>query len=746
MVQMTNILNSSQQATGYVLVKVEQTRRQMIAIGCVIVTLCSPNLEYQFVNPTTQVALFSLCLGNCSSVQKIIWNVYSGQSNSSLWILFNQAQNWFFGNRSSNFTVINQLFLQNPTIQFWKFEVVYSFPSETSTSALNFVINQPPVNGSCSISPLNGTITTLFTISCPNWFDEDGIKDYSLYSFTNQLMIAFSSFSSFQVYLPSGENQNLVIEIRDQLNCLTKFNLSSISIEADSQLNTNLLSTGNQNTVSQLLTSFSQQFNQINQQNIDKAVSSGIPLSTISISSLTTQSQPTNSSFNQSALIEFEKELNSQSSTREYLISFTQNLQITTSNSIKLQSSSLVQLTRSTNQLTRTTISIAADRCFRLTLALQSISMKISQEDAEICATQLFQCASNVLSAVNGPLQQRTTILDLDSKRATEFPSDYETDLESEWMKINLLNENEKNIYQQKKLANQIENQMKEVISRLNSILNIHLNVGQQSIVNTSEVLMSLQSETIESLSNRTFANGAIRFPEIVTNQTEKSIRIQSKVEPLASFGNSANTNVSRSISFSLFDSNGKEISLDYPIQIFIPRDPNRIIPPMILQNITSSTLHQQLFNLHYVNITTILSISVHIEIEPANFSVAYLLIYKFDQIPQLNQSIYQIDGWSILCPKNFHLFYVDNEKTRNHQSLVFGLRELNSSEMVSYCSNNNSQLNPPITNQRVNFSSNYKLRVYSSGCYFLDENNQWNDRGLRVGNLTNHDRTHCLS
>ena len=97
-------------------------------------------------------------------------------------------------------------------------------------------------------------------------------------------MIAFSSFSSFQVYLPSGENQILFVEIRDQLNCLTKFNLSSISVGADSQLNTNLLSTGNQNVVSQLLTSFSQQFNQINQQNIDKAVSSGIPLSTISIS------------------------------------------------------------------------------------------------------------------------------------------------------------------------------------------------------------------------------------------------------------------------------------------------------------------------------------------------------------------------------------------------------------------------------------------------------------------------------
>ena len=164
------------------------------------------------------------------------------------------------------------------------------------------------------ISPSNGTTTTLFQISCPNWFDEDGIKDYSLYSFTNQLMIAFSSESSFKVYLPSGENQNLFVEIRDQLNCLTKFNLSSISVETDSQLNTNLLATGNQNTVSQLLTSFSQKFNQINEENIDKAVSSGIPLSTISISSLTTLNQPTNSSLNQSALIEFEKELNSQSS------------------------------------------------------------------------------------------------------------------------------------------------------------------------------------------------------------------------------------------------------------------------------------------------------------------------------------------------------------------------------------------------------------------------------------------------
>ena len=115
MVQIINIENPSQQSTGYVLVQTQN--------------LPSPNLEYQFVNPTTQVALFSLCLGNCSSIQKITWNVYSGQANSSLWILFNQTQNYFFKILQFNFGN-SKLFIH--------------FEMKQVTSALQFVINQPP--------------------------------------------------------------------------------------------------------------------------------------------------------------------------------------------------------------------------------------------------------------------------------------------------------------------------------------------------------------------------------------------------------------------------------------------------------------------------------------------------------------------------------------------------------------------------------------------------------------------------
>ncbi len=41
-----------------------------------------------------------------------------------------------------------------------------------------------------------------------------------------------------------------------------------------------------------------------------------------------------------------------------------------------------------------------------------------------------------MIQAINGPLQQRTTVLDLDWSRANDFPSDYDTDIESVWSDI----------------------------------------------------------------------------------------------------------------------------------------------------------------------------------------------------------------------------------------------------------------------------------------------------------------------
>ena len=224
-------------------------------------------------------------------------------------------------------------------------------------------------------------------------------------------------------------------------------------------------------------------------------------------------------------------------------------------------------------------------------------------------------------------------------------------------------------------------------------------------------------------------------------------------MQPLASAGTSrsqSNTNLSTSVALSLFDANGNEVSVradpDHPIELIIPRDPNRVIPPMTLQNVTPlvDSPHRQLFNLHFINITSQLPISVHFEMRPLDVSRAYMVIYRFDSAPQLNSSVNLIDGWTAFCPSNLsksgvYTHFIDNLLTVGHQSVIFGLREINAFD----CSANNRA---PISDDRSNFSGNYELRVWTSGCYYLDRNKQWQGDGVVVGSQTNHDQTQCFS
>jgi hypothetical protein len=94
-------------------------------------------------------------------------------------------------------------------------------------------------------------------------------------------MIGFSSISDFQVRLPAGENQTLIIHIRDTLDCITEVNLTvnvvpdTLDLIENLQTSTSqLLSSGNQNIVGQVITLISQEFNKMNSETIDKAVSS----------------------------------------------------------------------------------------------------------------------------------------------------------------------------------------------------------------------------------------------------------------------------------------------------------------------------------------------------------------------------------------------------------------------------------------------------------------------------------------
>jgi len=183
-------------------------------------------------------------------------------------------------------------------------------------------------------------------------------------------------------------------------------------------------------------------------------------------------------STNESARLEFLKEINEQANLREDLIKSLIDFPITSANSLKLQSLSLVQLTSSTNQLTRTSLTIISKKCFELTKELQIWLEKMPFEDVQTISAQLLQCASNVLTAVNGPLQKRMEILEKDSQVEWVFDS-------------------------QKELADSLNDKLNQIIFILTSSLNLHLNLGQNYSIETPQVFLSLQTISLQSLSNR---------------------------------------------------------------------------------------------------------------------------------------------------------------------------------------------------------------------------------------------------
>ena len=75
----------------------------------------------------------------------------------------------------------------------------------------------------------------------------------------------------------------------------------------------------------------------------------------------------------------------------------------------------------------------------------------------------------------------------------------------------------------------------------------------------------------------------------------------------------------------------------------------------------------------------------------------------------------------------------MDNEVADGHQSLIFWIRELNSKEMQYQCSNGSRNSSVPINDHAFHFTADYSIRVYTSGCYYVDENNQWKSDELRV-------------
>jgi len=107
---------------------------------------------------------------------------------------------------------------------------------------------------------------------------------------------------------------------------------------------------------------------------------------------------------------------------------------------------------------------------------------------------------------------------------------------------------------------------------------------------------------------------------------------------------------VSNSVGLSFYDFNNNEIPItDSSIDILINRDSN--LPEISYQyiNITQIQLISQYLPCAF-NITST-NASIHIELQPIDATIAYILVLKFGSTPIINTTYASFDAYKIICP-----------------------------------------------------------------------------------------------
>lgn len=97
----------------------------------------------------------------------------------------------------------------------------------------------------------------------------------------------------------------------------------------------------------------------------------------------------------------------------------------------------------------------------------------------------------------------------------------------------------------------------------------------------------------------------------------------------------------------------------------------------------------------------------------------------------------------------DIYVFFLNINKTRHWEGYVgIGFRELNINETDKYCTQNHRvNMTAPPSNQNYRNAHNISLRIYSSGCYYIDpETGNWLSDGMEVLEDTNITFTHCQS
>ena len=186
-------------------------------------------------------------------------------------------------------------------------------------------------------------------------------------------------------------------------------------------------------------------------------------------------------------------------------------------------------------------------------------------------------------------------------------------------------------------------------------------------------------------------------------------------------------------------------------IHFQIPRNTEPLFDSYKLINVSSlnTSLNMNGF-INFALKTNKTNSSVHFQLKPENLTASYLALLKFGSSPSLAEQNY--DAFKLFCASqntNYYPFYVNMNQTNGFKGQVnVAIRELDFDEHYSLCISKNVTFLSSLDARKVlNFTGNFWIKAFSSGCYYYDEKtSSWAAKGVDVLETTSTKYTQCIS
>lgn len=313
-------------------------------------------------------------------------------------------------------------------------------------------------------------------------------------------------------------------------------------------------------------------------------------------------------------------------------------------------------------------------------------------------------------------------------------------------------------------------------------VADMHLRIGQSEEVVAANLkliyLRSRPSEMNTSVSLSSSATIHMTTNNICDMFVDQSVNCSNRVVVQQTFildnalvGTNGDVNSefnvvkSQMISIS-FHEDKKELAVSNqtatPIKISIPRNGALQIPTFEYVNKSNTTVLNALNQLlTFGKDIKSANSSIHFNLKPDNLKISYLLVLKYGKVPQVNNLYQDYDYYKIACPHdlltevednvNFHLLFGNISANKIQSKFVgIGIRELSDNEHIEYCVNRTVPNRIPILNtdsEFDNLTSNYSIRLYTSGCYYFNKDMAvWSTEGVEVLEETTVFSTVCTS